>query len=411
MEVSTAIYSRFSERFFLENKIPFQDVEELISSALAAPTSCNMQVYNFILVEDKDILDEFAKEVTGKVNWTRQLLVMTIDPRITFERHANYISAGMAVQNLLLMATSMDIKTCPIAGFKGTRYIKKTLSIPDEYDVPLLVFIGKSNNKKEQLHGTYRKPIKDTLGINKFPTENPFPTNSNLSLWSQSDVLRYRSRILSVYYPRLRHGLWKIGLDKLYQSYNTRNEGKDLLIFPSERYEFKIIEDNDGYYTADIVESYVDFLKSKSVDSFLVGRDLEYDIKFDNIYIFNKLMFQKDIDMIFEFLSNVSNKSTKITLSEFNPMGCYGLSYRILRLFGKQKDVYHNSSFYKYGPYRFITKKTLMEYCEKHQFKLIEEKFCYTSVMQNKVPKYLRWLLKIYSYIIPETYILEVKKK
>ncbi len=43
-----------------------------------------------------------------------------------------------------------------------------------------------------------------------------------------------------------------------------------------------------------------------------------------------------------------------------SPLGILGIYLRLLRLFGRQRDVYHESLFYKLGPYKLIRKNYLI---------------------------------------------------
>ncbi|NJL44365.1 MAG: hypothetical protein HC945_03565 [Nitrosarchaeum sp.] len=60
----------------------------------------------------------------------------------------------MIIQNLLLKATELGLAACPIAGFRGKQFLRKTLSIPSRYDTPLLVLIGEPG--KEEYYRPYR---------------------------------------------------------------------------------------------------------------------------------------------------------------------------------------------------------------------------------------------------------------
>ena len=90
---NTPFFSRGSHREFVDALVPKEVIEDMIHAATYAPTSCNLQVYKFIYVDDPDLLAFMQKKVTGKVSWTKQLLVLLVNKDITSANKANYISA------------------------------------------------------------------------------------------------------------------------------------------------------------------------------------------------------------------------------------------------------------------------------------------------------------------------------
>lgn len=410
------IKNRKSCRKYTSELVPLEKVEKLAMMALSAPTSCNMQVFNLIYVDDKKILEQFSKSVTGKVNWTQQMFVLTVDKAITFENNANYISAGMAVQNLLIAAESMGISTCPIAGFKGKDDIKRILKIPNQLDVPLLVFFGYRDESEVSENveiKSYRKPINDLLGINVFSGEEVFSKSSDMKHWTQSEILRYRRRILSVYYPRFRHGNWGKSFHQYLSDLEVKDNTKVLLLFPSERAEFDFLRKMGGSVSvADIIPEYIDFLsKENFVNRSILINDENKNEKYDLIICCNKLMFQKDLDSVLSFMRNNLSDNGIIRISEFSRLSLIVQCYRVLKLFGKQHDVYHNASFYKYGPFRFLGKNLLKKSIYEQGLEIVSLKPSSTDAYKSKVPKKFLWLAKAFSKIFPESVELELKIK
>lgn len=412
MNVLEAIETRRSERFFTEEIVSQEQIEILIDAALLAPTSCNMQVFNLTLVNDSELLKKFSINVTGKVNWCKQLFVLSVDPKLTFENQANLISAGMVVQNLLLAAVELGLATCPIAGFGGKDFIRKSLNIPKDFDIPLLIFIGVPADVEKQ-ERAYRKDRTETLGINRHSGERPFPKSSNIKFWSQNDIERYRERILSVYFPRLRHGNWPKGLSKLWaktEEIIEESEGSILYIFPTETEEFDMLDRwSDKVCCADVIKPYVKFLNQRFCKASLLSDTPNETYK--SVFLHNKLMFQKDLDSVFKFVYASLDNDGVFYLSIFNKKGIVSLMFSLLKIFGKQRDVYHNASFYKYGPFRFVEKSLVIEKSKLHNLDIIEIRNLRTFAIFSKLPKQLHFIARLYSRLIPETLLFKMVRK
>jgi len=106
--------------------------------------------------------------------------------------------------------------------------------------------------------------------------------------------------------------------------------------------------------------------------------------KFDEIWLFNNLMFQKDCDIIFDSINKILKPKGVFMLSTFNKRGIMAISIRLLHLIGMQKEVYHNSSFYKIGPYSFLSKKFIEKMCKKHKLKIIKKEYIHTNCLEEK---------------------------
>ena len=192
--------TRISIRSFCNKTVPFSLVEEIIRYAHSAPSSCNLQLTDFVYINNSDILAKLASQCSKKFNWSSQWILVLSDSRITFERKANTVSSGIAIGYLLSKAHELDVATCPIAGFVNDPFIKKLLGIPQYYNIDLAIAIGYP--EKPQANSITKKSIK-RISKNYFKDIFTFSTTSAcLSKWSESDVDSYRSRIFPVYSKR-----------------------------------------------------------------------------------------------------------------------------------------------------------------------------------------------------------------
>lgn len=385
---------RRSIRDFDERIVPQNIVQDMVRAAALAPTSCNMQLYHFVIVDNPELLEEFKKPVTGKINWCRQMAVLLVDPKITFENEANYISAGMVVQNFLLRATELGVGTCPIAGFKGKDILKQKINIPERYDIPLLIFFGYSKEMGSDPHVPYRLPTEKTYSYNEFAGDMPFPTTSSAKEWTQQAIFDYRRRILSVYFPRFGHSIWgSTYIDSVwpYIEGSIKQSKHALYIFPWEKTLLDRLRSVMPPHSLDILDENMELLAStKNSFSELIKDAYDFSIseskrKYDTILMVGSLEFNSDADALFEYASKNLNAGGSFIIATAQQNGLLGIYMRISELIGKQRHVYHESLFYKLGPRHFRSKRNIIAMAEKNNMKLASFVQCNSRFIENKV--------------------------
>jgi nitroreductase len=411
MELDKVIKNRRSHREFEHNLVSNLHIDKLVEAFSLAPTSCNLQLSYLVLVNDKKILSLMKKNVTGKIDWTNQLFVLVINNSINYGNSAQKISAGMATQNLMLKAEDINIGTCPIAGFGNKKYLKKLLKVPNEYDIPLLIFFGyKKYNKNNILITPYRASKKLVFSKNIFSNNLIFKKTNDLRKWTFQEVMEYRKRIFSVYYPRFKHGLWRNSIDLEFKSFLKKSNKSDVLCYYFwEKGFLDLIEDRTKIYVYDDLVSYSVFLNSNF--------NLKISEKFDNMKLFksiflaNTLEFSKNRDECFKDISLKLDADGIVTILYFNYNGLFSLFFRFLNLVGILGSVYENSPFYKVGPYSFIKNHEIKNYLNKNNLKIQNKSFLRTTCLEDKFNnKLIKWVLNKLNYLFPENIKLEVIK-
>ncbi|MDE5858855.1 MAG: nitroreductase family protein [Oscillospiraceae bacterium] len=207
MSISEIMRSRRSIRKFLSEPISDEEINELISAAVTAPSGCNSQCWYFAAVknpekisalaeaaelgvrrfyndiEDENFLSSRIKQTTFFRNAPLVICVFLThmeyhDPRVTeyyrskgfeYDEMLNMLGApdilsiGAAVENLLLKAKEMGLGACwmndPTVAEKE---IKDELGIPEEYRLMSVIPIGKPayTPREKQM-----KPMSDVLKI------------------------------------------------------------------------------------------------------------------------------------------------------------------------------------------------------------------------------------------------------
>ena len=166
METKDAIYSRRATRNYRDEPVPRTVIEDLIWSAVQAPSAINEQPWAFVVIEDREVLktiSDRSKELMREdPAWlgmeagfrsmvessefnifynAPELIIICAKP---LGAHPHW-DCCFAAENLMLRATEMGLASCVI-GFSWEALkdseIKRRLKIPEEYEAILPIIVG-----------------------------------------------------------------------------------------------------------------------------------------------------------------------------------------------------------------------------------------------------------------------------
>jgi len=156
MNVYEAAIKRRSIRRFEDKPVPYEVLEKCVDAGRLAPSGRNQQVCEFIIVDDKDILPEMFDNIGGSVkmppekggprpeNTPKAYIVIVINKLLEGDANRRRITlydVGMAAENIILTALEEGLGCCPVMMFNEEGF-KKALSIPDDYDIGLVIVTG-----------------------------------------------------------------------------------------------------------------------------------------------------------------------------------------------------------------------------------------------------------------------------
>lgn len=392
--------ARTSTRSYTNKKIPFKTIQTLVDQANLAPSSCNLQLTQYIYVQDTNKLKQIEKYCTGKAKWAPQLLVVLNNKEVSAEHHADYVGGGMQIMSLMLLAQEKNIATCPIAGFDYPEKLQKILNIPKNLKPYLLIAIGEKNKHVPHPH---REHGKNLVSFNSFSNKLTFPKSAYLKDWESKQIQEYRRRIFGVYFPREHHTLYRREIPKI--TFDLPQKEKILYIQPWEttllrKYNMDGIDEN---------KEYLEFLKSKK----LIEKDIPFTKEakpsYNHALIFTTQMFEKNKDQLFDVASKYLKKNGKLYVYNVKPFGIWGIVLKMLRLCNIASEVHNKSPYYRAGPFDLIGKKKLTKIAEKHNLKLVQQKNIKGHILISKIPK-LEKVATILENIFPEMEKLTFKK-
>jgi nitroreductase len=184
------IISRRSIRRFKQKQIKIEILKKLINAARLAPSAANLQVLEYIIVNNKNL----CSKIFNTIGWAAYIKP-TWSPKKE-ERPTSYIiiltnnidnkyyirDVSLATENIVLAAESEKIGSCILLNIKRNE-IRKILKIPDNLHIDSVIALGYKGeqpvienikdsvkywrDKNNILHVPKRK-LEDIIYINEF---------------------------------------------------------------------------------------------------------------------------------------------------------------------------------------------------------------------------------------------------
>jgi nitroreductase len=156
MSVYEAAVKRRSIRRFKDIPVPREILEKCLDAGRLAPSGRNTQAWEYIIVDDEELLPKLFDNIEGSIklppeqggprpeNTPKAYIIIVIDKSLELtanQRRMALYDVGMTAENIILTALEEGIGCCPVLSF-NEEGIKKTLDIPEGYDVGLIIAMG-----------------------------------------------------------------------------------------------------------------------------------------------------------------------------------------------------------------------------------------------------------------------------
>ncbi len=148
---------RRSVRRYREEPVPMEKLALLVEAARWAPSAGNSQPWEFLLVNDEDMISVLETVSPGWLEEAPALIVMCINKKR--ETNWSHVDLGAAMQNILLCANSIGIGCCAIGSFLVPT-ITELLEIPPHLKPILFITVGYPN---EEPPATTHLPLKELI--------------------------------------------------------------------------------------------------------------------------------------------------------------------------------------------------------------------------------------------------------
>lgn len=148
MTVMEAILARRSVRQFTDAPVPDELIDQLLQSAMAAPSACNKRPWEFYVIKNPELLEQLRHVSRySNMNSTLMIIVAGNDKRSLNHRVNDFWiqDCAAAAQNILLAATELGLGSCWCGLFPMVSPVKSIRNLLglEEHIIPMaLVQLG-----------------------------------------------------------------------------------------------------------------------------------------------------------------------------------------------------------------------------------------------------------------------------
>lgn len=166
MNIREAIFCRRSVRTFLEKEVDDNIIKSLLEDAMAAPSACNKQPWEFYVIKNKEIQDKIKSRIMYSKYNSPIMIIVAGNNELSLTKDNNDFwiqDCSAAIENILLSAVSFGLGTCwcglyPVE--KRAQRIKDLLELPNNI-IPLGIIhlgypdkevVGRTQYNEDKIH-------------------------------------------------------------------------------------------------------------------------------------------------------------------------------------------------------------------------------------------------------------------
>lgn len=143
----SVIFKRRSIREYTDKIVPDELIEKVIRAGMAAPSAGNQQPWHFIVIDDRETLNEIPKFHPHSNMLKKASHAIVVCGDLPRQRYEGYWvqDCSAATQNMLLMATELGLGAVWLGVYPvddRVKALKDLLDIPEEVIPLCIVSIG-----------------------------------------------------------------------------------------------------------------------------------------------------------------------------------------------------------------------------------------------------------------------------
>ena len=114
--IDEVIKNRRSARSFTDYIIPDQELMEILSAGIVAPSGKNRKPWRFVIVRNRETIKNIARKVTYSrfIRNMHQMILVYADNDDAYPFEKDLIGIGACIENILLYATEKNYGSCVI---------------------------------------------------------------------------------------------------------------------------------------------------------------------------------------------------------------------------------------------------------------------------------------------------------
>ena len=150
------IIDRRSTRKFTEQPISAEDVQKILQSALLAPTSKNSKPWEFVVIEDKNMLQQLSvcKDSGATFLEGCMLAIIVLGNKDITDVWVE--DASISAAYIQLQAEDLNIGSCwchihdrYLGEMSSEQYVRDMLNIPDNFGVLCIIGLGHKGQERK----------------------------------------------------------------------------------------------------------------------------------------------------------------------------------------------------------------------------------------------------------------------
>ncbi|MBR1797428.1 MAG: GNAT family N-acetyltransferase [Clostridiales bacterium] len=155
---------------FVEEPVPEEDLKIIASAGLNAPSGCNKQTTDLIVVNDPEVLSKIKAVLDPPVAQTAPAMIIVLTQRINAYRDRCFAvqDYSAAIQNMLLAIVELGYQSCWYEGHitdedRICDKIGEILNVPAGFDVVCILPVGKA---AQDFHAPSKKKFSERVKFN-----------------------------------------------------------------------------------------------------------------------------------------------------------------------------------------------------------------------------------------------------
>lgn len=148
------IFKRGSIRKYDDRQIEVEKIKTILDAGFAAPSARNLRPYHFILINDRNIIDQISETSMGKRIMKGANLVIAVLGDLNINPAYEFVlnDTSACIQNMLLAIHGLDLGGCWCGQRRDESdiVVKNILKLPDNIFVSGFIALGYKKEEKEQ---------------------------------------------------------------------------------------------------------------------------------------------------------------------------------------------------------------------------------------------------------------------
>lgn len=157
---------------FLQESVPENDLMTIAKAGIDAPSGCNKQTTDVIIVNDPEILTKVKEQLDPPVAQTAPAMIVVLTQRINAYRDRCFAiqDYSAAIENMLLAIVELGYQSCWYEGHitdvdRICDKIAAVLNVPEGYEVVCILPVGKA---EEDFHAPSKRPVSERVRFNSW---------------------------------------------------------------------------------------------------------------------------------------------------------------------------------------------------------------------------------------------------